>query len=76
MCVRKRVVLCFFPRYSGRDMVTCVPKINGVNTYFMAAYFGGKIPRIPEVLLLLLNSSGHSEVILGIDSNANSTLCN
>ena len=68
------VNLCFCPQYSAHVIVTCLAKMNGVNFYFVAAYFYGKIPKIPDELLLLVDSRGNSEVIIGVDSSAHSSL--
>ena len=72
--ISKMVNLCYCPQFSGRDVVTCLIKMNGTDTYFVSAYFDQKIPRIPEKLTLLLDTISVSNIIICTDSNSHSSL--
>ncbi len=60
--------------FSGRDVASALVSIDGTMVLVASVYLDCTVMEIPSHLVALCNSRGEKPILLGIDSNAHSTL--
>ena len=64
------------PQYCAHDIVVCQAKFNNRLTYLVSMYLDQNIQDFPQEFKELVRKRGESDIIIGTDSNAHSTVWN
>ena len=64
------------PQYCARDIIVCQAKFNNRLTYLVSMYLDCTVLGFPPEFTELIRKKGECDIIIGVDSNAHSTIWN